>query len=170
MRTWGTVLNDGGYQSPHLHPLGWLSGVYYVRVPDGIRSAADTAGSLEFGHPPERIQPAAQPLTSSVMPREGRLVIFPSWFYHRTMPFTSSDQRISIAFDVDSPSIRNTSITVRRAEIRYSLSRARGHALMPRSICSASARASSIPGKSIFASSMAFSSSCFPRTMSSLRR
>jgi len=28
------------------------------------------------------------------------LVLFPSYFYHRTEPFESQDQRISIAFDI----------------------------------------------------------------------
>ena len=28
------------------------------------------------------------------------MVLFPSYFYHRTVPFTGTDERISIAFDV----------------------------------------------------------------------
>jgi hypothetical protein len=28
------------------------------------------------------------------------LLLFPSYFYHRTLPFRSAEQRISIAFDV----------------------------------------------------------------------
>jgi hypothetical protein len=35
-----------------------------------------------------------------VAPAPGRLVIFPSYFHHRTLPFASGEQRISIAFDV----------------------------------------------------------------------
>lgn len=95
LRTWGTVLSPGGYQVPHQHPLGWLSGVYYVAVPDG----ADV-GLLEFGAPPERIGLRAEPELRAITPRPGRLVVFPSWFYHRTQPFTAGSRRISIAFDV----------------------------------------------------------------------
>jgi hypothetical protein len=39
------------------------------------------------------------PATRAVEPREGRLVIFPSYFYHRTRPFDCIGARISIAFD-----------------------------------------------------------------------
>ena len=38
LRLWATVLDPGGVQLPHLHPLGWLSGVYYVQVPSGYGS------------------------------------------------------------------------------------------------------------------------------------
>ncbi|NND58907.1 MAG: tetratricopeptide repeat protein, partial [Gammaproteobacteria bacterium] len=27
---WATVLTEGGHQTPHIHPSGWLSGVFYV--------------------------------------------------------------------------------------------------------------------------------------------
>lgn len=33
-------------------------------------------------------------------PREGLLLLFPSYVYHRTLPFESSETRISIAVDV----------------------------------------------------------------------
>ena len=33
-------------------------------------------------------------------PREGRMLMFPSFEFHRTIPFESSEQRISIAFDL----------------------------------------------------------------------
>ncbi len=100
LRTWGTVLDGGGGQSPHQHPLGWLSGVYYVRLPEAITSATDGAGQLEFGRLPERIQATTEPVIFPVTPREGRLVIFPSWFYHSTRQFDADEPRVSIAFDV----------------------------------------------------------------------
>jgi hypothetical protein len=33
-------------------------------------------------------------------PEEGLMMVFPSYFYHRTIPFEAVEQRISIAFDV----------------------------------------------------------------------
>ena len=38
--------------------------------------------------------------TYKVRPEEGLLVLFPSYFYHRTIPFDDPGTRISIAFDV----------------------------------------------------------------------
>ncbi len=100
LRAWGTVLTGGGQQIPHLHPVGWLSGVYYVRVPEGMDDKGPQAGWLEFGKPIERWTVAAQPALRAIQPREGRLVLFPSYLLHRTRAFEGSQRRISIAFDV----------------------------------------------------------------------
>lgn len=100
LRLWATVLRPGGHQLPHLHPLGWLSGVYYVQVPPGIAAEPGDAGALEFGQLPARVIHTEEPECRIVAPVAGRLVVFPSYFYHRTLPFISVEQRISIAFDV----------------------------------------------------------------------
>lgn len=96
LRIWATVLQAGGYQTPHLHPMSWLSGVYYVQLPTDLEST----GGLEFGLPPKHLFVKSEPEKYPVEPREGRLVVFPSYFYHCTKPFFSEQPRISIAFDV----------------------------------------------------------------------
>ena len=96
LRIWATVLQAGGYQTPHLHPMAWLSGVYYVQLPTDLKST----GELEFGSSPEHLCVNAEPEKYLVSPREGRLVVFPSYFFHCTRAFVSEQPRISIAFDV----------------------------------------------------------------------
>jgi tetratricopeptide (TPR) repeat protein len=96
LRIWGTVLRSGGHQLPHLHPLAWLSGVYYVQVPAGLGDD----GALEFGEPPARVTALVEPERRRISARPGRLVLFPSWFWHRTLPFAQPGERISVAFDV----------------------------------------------------------------------
>lgn len=96
LRIWGTLLAAGGHQLPHLHPLAWLSGVYYVEVPEGLGDD----GALEFGAPPPRVTVRSEPERRRIGARPGRLVLFPSWFWHRTLPFTQPGERISVAFDV----------------------------------------------------------------------
>ena len=96
LRIWGTVLSPGGHQLPHLHPLAWLSGVYYVAVPPGLGDD----GALEFGEPPPRVKPRIPPERRRISASPGRLVLFPSWFWHRTLPFEQAGERISVAFDV----------------------------------------------------------------------
>ncbi len=98
LRAWATVLERGGHQAPHIHPLAWLSGVYYVQLPPGMASVE--AGGLEFGTPPQRLRVRAVPVTRRIQPHTGRLVVFPSYLYHRTEPFDVPGQRISLAFDV----------------------------------------------------------------------
>ena len=83
-----------------MHPLSWLSGVYYPHLPAEMHDSESTAGWLEFGEPPKRFYRDSEPPRYLHTPREGELVIFPSWFWHKTLPFQSSDDRISVAFDV----------------------------------------------------------------------
>lgn len=100
LRAWGTVLRAGGSQTPHMHPLGWISGVYYVQLPADMNSNDREAGWLEFGRPPERFFGNQRPAVQRYKPAAGRLILFPSWFWHQTVHFNADGERISIAFDV----------------------------------------------------------------------
>jgi tetratricopeptide (TPR) repeat protein len=104
MQGWAVVLQSGGYQTPHFHPGGLVSGVYYVQVPDVVKSGrAGEAGCIKFGDAlanlPE-VTLSIPLLTEVVRPEEGLLVLFPSFFWHNTIPFESDASRICIAFDV----------------------------------------------------------------------
>ncbi|MEE9267179.1 MAG: tetratricopeptide repeat protein [Gammaproteobacteria bacterium] len=101
LTAWSVVLERQGHQIPHIHPSAWLSGVYYVALPDTVAaSSEDTAGWIEFGQPPDHYHGKAPPELVLEKPREGLLFLFPSYFYHRTIPFDTTGRRISIAFDV----------------------------------------------------------------------
>lgn len=96
---WGVVLQTRGHQRPHIHPSGWLSGVYYVHVPDSIGDTSQQ-GWIEFGCPPANIGCRADHPTTRVMPRPGKMMLFPSYVYHDTVPFEDEQNRISFAFDI----------------------------------------------------------------------
>lgn len=102
LTAWSIVLQGGGgYQAPHIHPSAWLSGVYYVRVPDIVNDpAAAQAGWIEFGQPSQAFNWTQPPAVRSIRPEPGLLVLFPSYFFHRTIPYDTDGTRISIAFDV----------------------------------------------------------------------
>ena len=101
LSVWGVVMRAAGHQIPHIHPAAWLSGVYYPRLPDAVGGdAGDKAGWIEFGRPPAHFHNTAKPETHSVQPEPGLMVLFPSYFYHHTVPFDSDGTRISIAFDL----------------------------------------------------------------------
>jgi len=100
LRLWGTVLQRGGRQTPHIHPLGWMSGVYYAQIPEDMAVDSTENGWLEFGPPPPKyasIEPGAK---RAIKPETGKLVLFPSYFYHSTKPLRSDEDRVSLAFDV----------------------------------------------------------------------
>ena len=101
LTAWSIILEGQGHQVPHIHPSAWLSGVYYVRLPEIIgQTGQGEAGWIEFGRPPEHFHCTAEPEVRVFQPEEGLMLLFPSYFYHRTVPFESADVRISISFDV----------------------------------------------------------------------
>jgi hypothetical protein len=98
---WGLIQKSGDYEDWHTHRGGWLSGVYYIQVPEPFSTAGDGAGCIEFGPPPSLVatgEPPGAPLR--IAPREGLLLLCPSHYHHRTIPFVSDRRRISFAFDV----------------------------------------------------------------------
>jgi uncharacterized protein (TIGR02466 family) len=96
---WAVVLERAGYQSPHIHPTAWLSGVYYPKVPAIVSQGNDEQGWIEFGAPPPELALSPVAPIRRIKPEEGLLVLFPSYFYHRTLAYDSDEARISIAFD-----------------------------------------------------------------------
>lgn len=100
LRLWGTVLQEGGHQTPHIHPLGWMSGVYYAQLPDDMAVGSSQNGWLQFGPPPPKYNAVEPIATRSIEPAVGKLVLFPSYFYHSTKPLQSDGERVSLAFDV----------------------------------------------------------------------
>lgn len=101
LASWATVLRGQGNLVPHIHFDGYLGGVYYPRMPDVVAEPGqDHAGWFELGQPPPELHCRAAPETRLIQPAEGRMLLFPSYIYHRTVPFHSAQHRISIAFDV----------------------------------------------------------------------
>jgi uncharacterized protein (TIGR02466 family) len=83
----------------HVHPLGWISSAYYVQVPDEVSKSETHDGGIKFGEPDINIgwKGIAK---RKIQPKAGRLVLFPSYMWHGTMPFESNDPRMTVAFDV----------------------------------------------------------------------
>jgi hypothetical protein len=81
-----------------VHPRGWISSACYIELPDSTADLRSEEGVLTFGEPGIVTTPllAAE---YSVRPREGMLVLFPSYFWHGTVPFHSQQARLTVAFD-----------------------------------------------------------------------
>lgn len=98
---WAVVLDGQGTLAPHVHLDGYLGGVYYPLLPDIVNpESADRAGWFELGHPPDDLPHARDLPTRAIPPQEGLMLLFPSYMYHRTLPFQSDSVRISVAFDM----------------------------------------------------------------------
>jgi hypothetical protein len=92
-------LHSSGYHSNHLHNEGWISSAYYVALPDEVADSASGQGALKFGESKFALGESDRP-EQFVRPAVGKLVLFPSYFWHGTVPFVSQGARLTIAFDV----------------------------------------------------------------------
>ena len=97
--SWSSRLSSGGFHSNHVHPHGWISSACYVVVPESVQRSDGQAGWLQFGEPDFDIGLVGA-VPRRVQPRPGRLVLFPSMFWHGTVPFADDTHRLTIAFDV----------------------------------------------------------------------
>ena len=95
---WSVRLKPNGFHRDHFHPDGWLSSAFYVETPDEALESAERQGWIRFGKPPFVTQPAMD-AAHYVRPKAGRLVLFPSYMWHGTVPFTTDEARMTIAFD-----------------------------------------------------------------------
>lgn len=98
---WANVIERGGFQDVHFHPTSWLSGVYYPKLPSAVSDPdREPEGWLEFGRAYYMLGAKNEPPLRLVKPEEGLIVLFPAYFGHRTIPFETDEERISVAFDV----------------------------------------------------------------------
>ena len=99
--SWSVRLRGRGCHANHVHPMGWISSALYISVPQRRPDDTPDSASLVLGQPDARLglDMAAR---EKIAPRQGRLVLFPSWMWHGTRPFAEG-LRLSVAFDVAPP-------------------------------------------------------------------
>ena len=93
---WSVRLRAGGRHTDHVHPRGWISSALHVVTP---APDAPRAGWLRFGAARLGVGLSLE-AEHWVEPRPGRVVLFPSWMWHGTQPFSGDGERMTIAFDV----------------------------------------------------------------------
>lgn len=94
--SWSVRLKRSGFHKSHYHSAGWLSGVFYVDVPDEVAQSGN--GWLCFGRPD--INGVYLCEDYAVKPIPGNVVFFPSYMWHGTNPICTESQRITVAFDI----------------------------------------------------------------------
>jgi len=96
---WANINPTGSYHPTHNHPNNYLSGVYYVAMPD-------VGCNLVLQDPrPGILMPGSQlgRITANVAIAEvkpGRMVFFPSWLRHSVPANEGHSERVSIAFNL----------------------------------------------------------------------
>jgi tetratricopeptide (TPR) repeat protein len=97
--SWSCRLFSSGFHTNHVHSQGWISSAYYVDLPSSVAAGTNTQGALKFGESPFGLGETDRP-RRLVKPSVGKLVLFPSYFWHGTVPFTADRARLTVAFDV----------------------------------------------------------------------
>jgi uncharacterized protein (TIGR02466 family) len=98
---WANVLEKGGWNAPHHHfPCHW-SGVFYVSVGATGTGLDDPSGLIEFLNPTPWLSAINQSGNFVCVPKDGLMFLFPSSIYHFVHPNFTSNQRISIAFNLE---------------------------------------------------------------------
>ena len=99
--SWSSRLRSSGFHKHHVHPHGWISSCYYVALPGVVRAGqVDQAGWITFGVPDFAIPGVDLVPQRTEQPQPGRLVLFPSFMWHGTVPFDDASARLTVAFDV----------------------------------------------------------------------
>jgi tetratricopeptide (TPR) repeat protein len=98
--SWSVRLTDKGFHTSHVHSQGWISSALYIALPPALEQHPD-AGGLQLGEPPLELRVPLNRL-ELIRPEIGRLVLFPSWMWHGTIPFPAGE-RLTVAFDVSVP-------------------------------------------------------------------
>ena len=95
---WSVRLKKDGYQSTHIHPSGWLSGVIYLNL---VESDNKDEGSIIF-----ELHGYDYPILNEDYPKKrhvpekGDIVLFPSSLFHYTVPIRNDGERLIVAYDV----------------------------------------------------------------------
>jgi uncharacterized protein (TIGR02466 family) len=110
LQGWANVNRLGDYHDPHNHPFAYLSGTYYVRVPDSrapLRNRADVRpGCISFYDPRGAVNMTAikdDPQIErefTVSPEPGMILMWPAFIMHFVHPNLSEESRISISFNL----------------------------------------------------------------------
>jgi uncharacterized protein (TIGR02466 family) len=99
---WGNVGGRDASLHQHTHPNNYLSGIFFVRIPEG-------AGATVFEDPRPQarvLQPRtvkSNPLNSlefEYLGTAGTLLLFPAWLAHGVRSSRADGERITVAFNL----------------------------------------------------------------------
>ena len=103
---WFIINEKNNYNVPHIHQNSFLSGVFYLQT-------FDNSGDLVFHHHAKNIDYHKQPIDAfknyeahnsdiwKITPKNGDLIVFPSFLYHSVSENKSEDLRIILSFNIN---------------------------------------------------------------------
>lgn len=110
VQAWPNINVKGDYHNLHNHPHSWLSGTYYVNVPDqsAVKMHRTDLNPAEISFFDPRPQANMNAVKGDgqcdpefrTLPKNGDLLLWPSFLHHLVHPNLVDDPRISISFNV----------------------------------------------------------------------
>lgn len=104
IHAWVNINKKGDYNKRHIHfdSALFLSGVYYVKVPE-------KSGDIRFYNPRGCMSDTTYDhryfndghIYQALSPKEGMILFFPTWLEHDVEENLSCDDRISVSFNVN---------------------------------------------------------------------
>jgi uncharacterized protein (TIGR02466 family) len=101
---WGMINPPGSRNNVHTHPYNYLSGVYYLKVPQN-------SGNLVFLEPKPQAEVLSPPMKKDASihlahsvtwePKENSLIFFPSWLQHEVQINNSNQDRVILSFNIN---------------------------------------------------------------------
>lgn len=104
LKSWTSVTNKYGFNTPHEHGGNTVIGVYYIKTSDkcGDLLLHDPRGATDF-IPSYEINTQGNLVSSRtyhrIIPKCGQLILFPPYIVHSVEPNMSDEVRISLAMN-----------------------------------------------------------------------
>ena len=110
LQGWANVNRFGDYHDPHNHPHSYLSGTYYVAIPERLEKLPGRSdrrpGAITLYDP--RAQANMNAIRGdrqidpehTVLPTPGMLLLWPAFLHHFVHPNLARELRISISFNI----------------------------------------------------------------------
>lgn len=98
--SWSVWLRQSGFHVNHMHSMGWISSSFYLELPENsAEEDANHEGWIKFGESNLGLG-EREKIGRMIKPEVGTLVLFPSYMWHGTIPFSRDADRITTPFDI----------------------------------------------------------------------
>ena len=100
---WSVINKKNSSNARHIHSNNYISAAYYVKTPEngGDIVFHDPRSVTTFRYPKIAESNALNSNIFTIQPKEGLLVLFPSYLYHSVDLNRSEEERIVISFNIN---------------------------------------------------------------------
>ncbi len=93
-------LKGGGHVGPHVHSDAFMTGNYYVKVPEVENAENNDLGCVEYGKSLYHAAIGCEKKLRIIRPFEGLMLAWPSYVSHSTIPCGTDQSRMVVGYDI----------------------------------------------------------------------